>query len=354
MKVVTPRISWLVVTALSMLGTAGFSSSITGLGLWWSIAAGGLLGLGIAVLFASSALRSTEWVLISLVAMLVLGPILVLGSPTPSGFASFFGGVANGWADVLTSTPRVPASELVAIPPYFVSWAATTLGLVLVTRLQLPALGAVPALVAFGVSMLFGGDFGILSTSLAAALVVGALGFGWWQQRSLVAANDLRVGNTTALVRRGRTLHALGLLLVIAVAAPAISTVLPAVDDTRFDMRNFLTPPWDPLDEPSPLAQVKRNLLPETRESVVFTSSGEQIPQRWALATLAHYDGFVWTVGDSAGGGDEADFAPLDLRVPDDPAVVASDDEEPELIDCLLYTSPSPRDATLSRMPSSA
>ena len=29
-------------------------------------------------------------------------------------------------------------------------------------------------------------------------------------------------------------------------------------------------------------------------------------------------------------------------------------DELAELMDCLLYTSPSPRDATLSRMPSSA
>ena len=29
-------------------------------------------------------------------------------------------------------------------------------------------------------------------------------------------------------------------------------------------------------------------------------------------------------------------------------------DENPQLEDCLLYTSPSPRDATLSRMPSSA
>ena len=29
-------------------------------------------------------------------------------------------------------------------------------------------------------------------------------------------------------------------------------------------------------------------------------------------------------------------------------------DLEPQVIDCLLYTSPSPRDATLSRMPSSA
>ena len=30
------------------------------------------------------------------------------------------------------------------------------------------------------------------------------------------------------------------------------------------------------------------------------------------------------------------------------------EDLEEEDIDCLLYTSPSPRDATLSRMPSSA
>ena len=35
-------------------------------------------------------------------------------------------------------------------------------------------------------------------------------------------------------------------------------------------------------------------------------------------------------------------------------ARVAEGDERQRLWDCLLYTSPSPRDATLSRMPSSA
>ena len=34
--------------------------------------------------------------------------------------------------------------------------------------------------------------------------------------------------------------------------------------------------------------------------------------------------------------------------------VVAKDDGTTETVLCLLYTSPSPRDATLSRMPSSA
>ena len=37
-----------------------------------------------------------------------------------------------------------------------------------------------------------------------------------------------------------------------------------------------------------------------------------------------------------------------------DAACIAEAEEPPNPMDCLLYTSPSPRDATLSRMPSSA
>ena len=47
--------------------------------------------------------------------------------------------------------------------------------------------------------------------------------------------------------------------------------------------------------------------------------------------------------------------------LPDNPNVLVSNDVEEQthqvmknLMNCLLYTSPSPRDATLSRMPSSA
>ena len=41
-------------------------------------------------------------------------------------------------------------------------------------------------------------------------------------------------------------------------------------------------------------------------------------------------------------------------RHPDDPEAEARFKELNEAYGCLLYTSPSPRDATLSRMPSSA
>ena len=329
-----------VVTVLSMIGAAGFSSSIGGFGLWWSIVVGASLALGVSLLLANRAVHSTEWVLISLIAVLVLGPILVLGRPTPDGFATFFDGVFNGWAAVLTSTPRVPASAAVPIPPYFLSWGATTASLVIVSRFRYPALGAIPALIAFGVSMLFGGTFGTLSLILAVLLVVGTLAFGWRQQQQSIASQDVRIGNTTALVRRGRAVHSLGIVLAIAVIAPVVGSVLPVIDDTRYDLRDRLTPPWEPLDEPSPLAQVKRNLLPENREAVVFSASGSELPDRWAIATLANYNGFVWTVGDSENEQGAADFQPVDLSVVPDPALDSEEIDEETLIEVTVEIPP--------------
>ena len=39
---------------------------------------------------------------------------------------------------------------------------------------------------------------------------------------------------------------------------------------------------------------------------------------------------------------------------PDKPTAITDEGVDPTILVCLLYTSPSPRDATLSRMPSSA
>ena len=47
------------------------------------------------------------------------------------------------------------------------------------------------------------------------------------------------------------------------------------------------------------------------RDDVVFTISGDRIPERFTLATLADYDGRVWTVGSTELGG-SAPFVPLD------------------------------------------
>ena len=316
-----------LVACLAGIGTAGFSSSIGGLGLWLAVVSGAGLAVATATFLRSRLVHATEWLLASMLAMLILGPLLALGRPTPTGFSTFFTGLGGGWADVLTSTPRVPASSAVLVPPYVLAWAATTVGLLLLSKSRLPGLPALPAIVAFGITMLFGGEFGVLSVVLGVALASGTLILGWWQQRNLASSNDIQIGNTTALVRRERMFHATGLLLGIAVLAPLIGSVLPGFDDDRYDIRDLLEPPWDPLDEPSPLAGVKQNLLAGNRDQIVFsaatTNTGEQLSGRWAIATLAHYDeGFVWTVGDTAADGD-TDFIPLDRRVPSDPALGA-------------------------------
>src|SRR5665811_2055937 len=50
-----------------------------------------------------------------------------------------------------------------------------------------------------------------------------------------------------------------------------------------------------------------------------------------------------------------AEFGPvMGKEVPDTPAAVTQDTPPTLLFSCLLYTSPSPRDRTRSRMPSSA
>ena len=53
--------------------------------------------------------------------------------------------------------------------------------------------------------------------------------------------------------------------------------------------------------------------------------------------------------------GDEDVLTEADLAIESGETPESSDlAAKPNLLDCLLYTSPSPRDATLSRMPSSA
>ena len=97
-------------------------------------------------------------------------------------------------------------------------------------------------------------------------------------------------------------------------------------------------------------------------ESAAFERSASAKPQRISTAALLGGLGVLLIVGalglwwltrgdDSSTSGDTGDTAATDTGTDGDTGTVT-----PAPVDgsCLLYTSPSPRDATLSRMPSSA
>ena len=93
-------------------------------------------------------------------------------------------------------------------------------------------------------------------------------------------------------------------------------------------------------------------IIRASQRTLDFTSDTTTSIRDSKVVRDAHDDAasFVASNGDIRGAHLEAAFDTLRTRVPE--ARDASDQVLAEA--CLLYTSPSPRDATLSRMPSSA
>ena len=102
-----------------------------------------------------------------------------------------------------------------------------------------------------------------------------------------------------------------------------------------------------PLDA---LRCVRRELVAAAVGARGRAGAGEGAPALWVVENAARTC-VPSSAHSDAGGGGPLPESCLDIRVPTglpgDPASV-------KLTNCLLYTSPSPRDATLSRMPSSA
>ena len=135
--------------------------------------------------------------------------------------------------------------------------------------------------------------------------------------------------------RRGYSL--LELLIVLAVLVTITSLVVPALRG--------------PLDR-SRLRSAGREM--QTQLAKARTLAIRSGKEHWLRYKIG---GTEWRIETSP---DEPDTAvenadiPVGALITEAEAVVATEDQLVRDGDCLLYTSPSPRDATLSRMPSSA
>ena len=297
-----------VVAVLSVVATAGLHSVYDDWSFLIPAIAGSATALGALAVAMRWRLLTGEMLLIALVGFVVVGVLATGGLPTPSTIGDFFDGLVSSWADLLSTVVPAELTPQRRVAPFAIAWFGMLVGAVLIRWgrvLGSPVAGPICALV---LTVLFSDDEAHVAVAVGAVFVVGAL--------VIVAP---------AIARRV-PIAAVAVLLVIGVAAPLIGPRLPLVDaHDRYDLRDEVVPPWDPLSVPSPLTGLKAKLAAEREDDVVFEIVADQPVTRWSQATMTTFDGVVWSVTEPDGRAD--DFVPVGPRLPDPPIQPTSDPE---------------------------
>lgn len=291
----------IAVVGLTLIAVAGFASTVAG----WAFMSSAVLGVVGSFLVATGARRFElllgEAIACSIVAFVLLGGAATGGVPSPAGYIRFADGLLNGWSDFLSSAAPVDLSAEFRVLPFAIAWWSVVAGLETLRRSTHP-------LVPMG-----GPLAGLMVTSL---LTVGDARLAQVQGLSMVVGALILVGQRTPRGTRSNRLTALVMLLVVVGAAPVLGPHLPlATANERFDLRQLQDRPWNPLDQPSPLATLKASLKEPRSDDVVFTVRSPDPINRWSLAVLGDYNGVVWAVADETAGA-AAQFEPVDTRLP--------------------------------------
>ena len=302
----------LVVIALVAATTVAATAALNGVFGDWTflrVAAIGATGAAVGcVVGARFRLLIGEAIAVSVLLFVLVG-IVTCGGPS-----SFFEGLTDGWADVLSSTPPADLTAPLRAVPLTIAWIGVALGGEIARRHQQPALPAIGPLLTLALAALLASPERGVALALGAIVAAGALCITVVQQRALRASE--RVDTRRRLLIGGR---AAAMLTVVAVAAPFVGQQLPLADShDRYDLRDQIDPPWDPLSVPSPLVQLKASLKDTRVDDVVFTVSSDTPVTRWQVAVLGSYDGVVWTVAADNSDAEE-EFDTVDSRLPDAP-----------------------------------
>lgn len=320
---VVPAIIIAVMSAVAALGFRGVFPD-------WSFVPAAVIGAvgAILVMFAGRWLELSvpETFLLSLLGFSVLGAVAAEGVPTPDAFSTFLDGLVNGWAQVLSSTPPADITAEFRILPYAVAWFGAMVGGEILRINRTPGLAALGPVLALALALLITLEDRTVALAQGVVMLAGALLLGWWQQRRQTERAELFEDHTIAEPRPWAGLaSALGVISLIAVVAPLLGPNLPlASANDRFDLRQYQTPPFDPLKEPSPLTQLKAALNEQNADRVLFSVTSDTPIDRFPLAVLDHYNNEFWAVADEsegAGGG----FRPVDSRFPPPQAATIAD-----------------------------
>lgn len=316
-------VSLVVVAVLSGLATFGLRSVTDD----WSFvvpAAAGAVGATVVLGTARRlGLLFGEALAVSVAGFTVVGALVVGGGlPTLSAFGGVFRGVTRAWSEILAATPPVELTPELRMAPFALAWVAATTGVSLMHWRRPPGLPVLGPLVALVVTVLLTQEDRSMSLLLGTVMALGAIGLSLLRRPTDGAPANLELtGGATSSThrRRHRLVRTAVALAVVGTMAPLVGPRLPLADaNDRFDLRDRLVAPWDPLSVPSPLVQIKASLTAEREDEVVFTFESEEPITRWNLAVMGAYDGVVWTVA-SPDEQVDREFRPVGSRLPPSP-----------------------------------
>ena len=329
----SPLTASAIVAMLALAATVGFEGIFGG----WSFIAAVLIGVVgatvLSVVTRALGLLLAESFAASLLGFVVLGGVAAGGAPTPGAYAAFFDGLVNGWARLLSSIPPAALSAEFRVVPYTVGWVATMVGCAMLRsdrRAFLAILGPIGGLVA---ATMLTVENRTVALGQGAVLAAGGLILGFVDHRRRHpsgVSDDHDAGGTGGggwedgsgdsdiawwATATARNVGALTMASVVAASAVLVGPQLPFVDaNERFDLRQFQTPPFDPLRSPTPLTQVKVGLQDANADRVVLTVSSDDSVGRLTLAVLDDYNNSFWTVADEVDA--PAEFRPVDNVLP--------------------------------------
>jgi len=273
------------------------------------------IGLAAAVAIAGIVRR---WpvggmLLAGVAAFLVIGvPLAVPGRtvygvlPEPGGLLDLVAGTALGWRQLLTIDLPVGTYQALLVPALVLLLFGPLVTIAAALRGRHGELAALLPLAGFIVAVAIGPEEPLLPGATAILLAVVLLLWQaiWRRHRRAAAVGE--AGRADAGRTSVRALAASVVLLLVAgaVGAAAVAAVPPASDRTV--LRTLVERPFDPLDEPSPLAAYRAAFAPAVAPLTSLVVSGAPAGSRVRLAVLDSYDGSVFAVGsdrvDSASG----------------------------------------------------
>ncbi|WP_431247228.1 hypothetical protein [Leifsonia xyli] len=333
-----PATTWVdvaVLTGLALLAVVGFEPAFGHYAFAQAALGGIVVGGGIALLGRLFRLSWPLTVVLALAGYFLFGTPLALPGqalygvlPSLDSLSGLVLGAVFGWSDAVTLQAPLEAPPYVAVVPYVAGWLVSLVSVTLAVRwlpgIRRPSAGRAavlltgPAVLLLAAILLGTRDpffAGIRGVLFAAVSLV------WLSWRRGRFARD-RV-ETDSAVRRSRLLGGAAVVLGAVLVGALAGSVLAPPASSRFVVRDEITPPFDPLDYPSPLAGF-RKYTKDLQKTKLFAVTGLREGQVVRLATMDTYDGVVWSV---ASPGSDADasgaFELLGSTIPKPPLFTA-------------------------------